>query len=109
MFKISIVDTRTQRKLVVEGKLTHPWVDELRSSWRDASRDLDGRRVVIDVSSLTVISSEGEEAIFDAVDAKIEAVGDGSRGDGVGAGLLLAVRIRGDRGNELAGQVRERF
>ena len=32
MFKISIVDTRTQRKLVVEGKLSEPWVDELRTS-----------------------------------------------------------------------------
>jgi len=43
MFKISIVDTRSQRKLVVEGKLREPWVDELRTSWRDASRDADGR------------------------------------------------------------------
>jgi anti-anti-sigma regulatory factor len=65
MFKISIVDTRTQRKLVVEGKLSEPWVAELRTAWRNASRDLDGRKVVIDLSSLTVISREGEDAIFD--------------------------------------------
>jgi hypothetical protein len=65
MFKISIVDTRTQRRLVVEGKLSEPWVTELGSTWRDASRDLDGRKVVIDLSSLTVISREGEDAIFD--------------------------------------------
>jgi anti-anti-sigma regulatory factor len=65
MFKISIADTRTQRKLVVEGKLSEPWVDELRTTWRDASRDLNGRKVVIDLSSLTVISREGEDAIFD--------------------------------------------
>jgi hypothetical protein len=62
MFKISIVDTPAQRKLVVEGKLSQPW---LRTSWTKASRDLDGRKVVIDVSSLTVISREGEDAIFD--------------------------------------------
>jgi hypothetical protein len=65
MFKISIVETRTQRKLVVEGKLSEPWVDELRTTWRNASRDLDGRKVVIDLSSLTVISREGEDVIFD--------------------------------------------
>ncbi len=65
MFKISIVDTRSQRKLVVEGKLCEPWVAELRPTWRNASRDLDGRKVVIDLSSLTVISREGEDAIFD--------------------------------------------
>jgi hypothetical protein len=65
MFKISIVDTPSQRKLVVEGKLSEPWVNELRTTWRDASRDLDARKLVVDLSSLTVISREGEEAIFD--------------------------------------------
>jgi hypothetical protein len=65
MFKISIVNTRTQRKLVVEGKLSEPWLGELRTTWRSASRDLDGRKVVIDLSSVTIISREGESAIFD--------------------------------------------
>jgi len=65
MFRISIVDTPSQRRLVVEGKLSEPWVDELRSTWRAASRDLGERRLVIDVGSLTVISREGEDAIFD--------------------------------------------
>jgi hypothetical protein len=65
MFKISIVDTRSQRRLVVEGKLSNPWVDELRSTWRNAGHDLEGRKLVIDLSSLTVISREGEDAIFD--------------------------------------------
>lgn len=65
MFKISIVDTPAQRRLVVEGRLSEPWVDELRTTWRNTSRDLDGRKLVIDVSSLTVISREGEDAIFD--------------------------------------------
>jgi hypothetical protein len=65
MFKISIVDTPSQRKLVVEGRLSEPWVDELRTTWRNARRDLDARKLVIDLSSLTVISREGEDAIFD--------------------------------------------
>jgi hypothetical protein len=65
MFKISIVDTPSQRRLVVEGRLSDPWVDELRGTWRSASRDLDDRKLLIDLSSLTVISREGEDAIFD--------------------------------------------
>jgi anti-anti-sigma regulatory factor len=65
MFKISIVDTLSQRKLVVEGKLSEPWLDELRTTWKNASRDLGGRKLIIDVSSLTVISQAGEDAIFD--------------------------------------------
>jgi anti-anti-sigma regulatory factor len=65
MFKISIVDTPAQRRLVVEGKLSEPWIDELRTTWSNTSRDLDGRKLVIDLSSLTVMSREGEDAIFD--------------------------------------------
>jgi hypothetical protein len=65
MFKISTIDTQHKRRLVVEGKLMDPWVAELRTSWRNASLDLDGRKLVIDLSSLTVISREGEDAIFD--------------------------------------------
>ena len=77
MFKISVVDTRSQRTLVVEGKLVEPWVAELRAAWRNASRELDGRKMVIDVSSLTVISREGEHAIFDLMEegAKFVCVG----------------------------------
>jgi anti-anti-sigma regulatory factor len=65
MFKISIVDTPAQRRLVVEGKLSDPWVAELRTTCRSAMRDLEGRKLVIDLSSLTVISREGEDAIVE--------------------------------------------
>jgi len=65
MFKISIIDTPAQRKLVVEGKLVEPWVDELRTAWRNMSRDLDRRKLVIDLGSVTVISPDGENAISD--------------------------------------------
>ena len=65
MFKISIVETRSQRKLVVEGRLTEPWVPELVAAWRNAVLDLDARKLVIDLNNLTVISREGEDAILD--------------------------------------------
>jgi hypothetical protein len=68
MFKISTIDTRSKRRLVVEGMLTEPWVSELRTSWSNAARDLDGRKLVIDLSSVTVISRDGESAIFDLME-----------------------------------------
>jgi len=67
MFKISIVDTRAQRKLVVEGALIGAWVAELGTTWRHASRELGGRKLVIDLRNVTVISREGEDAIFDLI------------------------------------------
>jgi hypothetical protein len=65
MFKISIVDTRSRRTLIVEGTLVGPWVAELGRSWRDASQDLDRRNLVIHLKNLTATSREGEDAIFD--------------------------------------------
>lgn len=68
MFKISTIDTRTKRRLLVEGMLTEPWVSELRITWKNAKRDLNGRKLVIDLSTITVISREGEDAIFELME-----------------------------------------
>jgi len=65
MFRISIIDTGSQRTLVVEGMLVGPWVAELRKRWGNASQEIGGRKLVIDLTSLTVISREGEDTIFD--------------------------------------------
>jgi hypothetical protein len=65
MLKISTIDRRSERRLVVEGKLIQPWVGELRRTWRSAGEDLQGRKLVIDLSSATVISREGEDALLE--------------------------------------------
>jgi anti-anti-sigma regulatory factor len=65
MFKISTVDTRSRRTLVVEGTLVGPWIGELRTSWKNACQELGGRKLVIDLRDLTTISRTGEDAIFD--------------------------------------------
>jgi len=65
MFKISVADTPSTRTLVVEGTLIGPWIAELGTTWRNASRNLDKRKLVIDLTNVTVISHEGEDAIFD--------------------------------------------
>jgi hypothetical protein len=65
MFRISTIDTRSRRTLVVEGTLIGSWVDVLRTTWKTASEELGGRKLVIDLSNVTVISIEGESAILD--------------------------------------------
>jgi hypothetical protein len=64
MLKISTVDTRSERRLVVEGKLVQPWIDELRKAWGSASEGLNGRKVVIDLSNAVVISREAEDVLL---------------------------------------------
>jgi hypothetical protein len=67
MFKISIVDTSTQRTMVVEGTLVGAWVAELCTSWRDACQSRGKRKLVVDLRNLTAVSQAGEDAIFDLI------------------------------------------
>ena len=63
MLRISIIDTRNQRRLVVEGKLVPPWTTELRNTYDNAKTDLGGRELLVDLKNLTIISREGEDLI----------------------------------------------
>jgi hypothetical protein len=65
MLKISTIETDSDRRLVVEGKLVQPWVGELRNTWRSAGEDLQGRKLIIDLSHATVIGQEGQDAILE--------------------------------------------
>jgi hypothetical protein len=60
MLKISTVEIRNQRRLVLEGKLIAPWTTELRSACENAKENLEGHELVIDLKDLTFISQQGE-------------------------------------------------
>jgi anti-anti-sigma regulatory factor len=64
MFKISIVETQSQRRLVVEGQLIAPWATEVENAWRGAAEELNGKKLVIDLANVTVISREGEQVLL---------------------------------------------
>ena len=65
MLRISIVERRKQRRLVLEGKLVTPWVNELKPAYEKAGTDLNGRQLVIDVKGLTAISGDGENVLLE--------------------------------------------
>jgi anti-anti-sigma regulatory factor len=65
MLKISIVDTSAQCLIVLEGKLIAPWVTELKKTWAALAADLGRRELVIDMANLTVVSTEGENALLE--------------------------------------------
>jgi hypothetical protein len=63
MLRISVIDSRTERRLVVEGKLIGPWVAELRKAWKAARVEIADQALVVDVKNVCVISEEGENAL----------------------------------------------
>ncbi len=64
MLKISVVDSRTQRRLVLEGRLIAPWVAELRPAWERAKTELDGRELLIDMGDVMLVSQEAENMLL---------------------------------------------
>lgn len=69
MFKISVVDTPNQRKLVLEGTLVSPWTVEVAAAWRDAAERLDGRKLVVDLTNVTLISADGENTLSELMES----------------------------------------
>ena len=77
MLKISVIDSATQRRLVVEGKLIAPWAAVLRSSCEKARADLGGRELIIELKHVTAISHEGENVILGLIKGRIKFRSDG--------------------------------
>jgi hypothetical protein len=67
MLKISIVDTRAQRRLVLDGALAPPSLMELRTAWLRASAGKQGRRITLVFRNVTCISEEGEAALWELI------------------------------------------
>jgi hypothetical protein len=68
LLKISTTDTRTQRRLILEGSLVAPWVAELRTTSAKVKEELNGRELVIDIANVIVISQEGENVLLQLMD-----------------------------------------
>jgi hypothetical protein len=63
MLKISVIDNRKERRMLLEGKLIAPWVAELRTAWKAANEEIADRALVVDLRNITVISQEGEKVL----------------------------------------------
>jgi hypothetical protein len=64
MFKISIVEAGRRRRMVLEGTLVPPWTTEVERVWRDSREHLQGRKMIIDLRNVTLISHEGESTLL---------------------------------------------
>lgn len=64
MLKITITDTPTEQKWILSGRLTEPWVSELRSNWTNTGNARHGRYCIVDLEGVTFIDQSGESVLF---------------------------------------------
>jgi len=77
MLKISIVESSSQCRLVLEGKLIAPWASELRNECGKAKGDLHGRELLVDIQNLVTISQEGENVLLELMNGGVKIRGCG--------------------------------
>ena len=94
MLKISIVEGRKRRRLVVEGRLVAPWSDELKAACERAGSGLDGRELVIDLKNITTIGQQGETLLLELMKQGVRC-----RGCGVFTNVILKQLARRLRRN----------
>jgi anti-anti-sigma regulatory factor len=63
VLKITMTETLTERKWVVQGCLVGPWVSELRTTWKRTHQNQDKRACVIDLNDVTSIDKSGERLL----------------------------------------------
>jgi hypothetical protein len=66
MLKVTIEETRNRRRLILEGALVQPWLEELKKACAAASNEpSETRSFIVDLNNVTAISKEGEEVLSD--------------------------------------------
>jgi anti-anti-sigma regulatory factor len=60
MLKITNTSTATEQKWILHGRLSGPWVAELKSNWEKLNVESHGRRRVVDLTGVTFVDECGE-------------------------------------------------
>jgi hypothetical protein len=63
VLKITIMETATESRWIVEGRLVGPWVNELRTTWKRPQTWQDQRACIIDLHDVTFIDKSGERLL----------------------------------------------
>jgi hypothetical protein len=63
MLKISFSETPMEERWILHGRLTVPWVHELRTCWKKNHRTDVGRTCIVDLNEVTFIDRNGERLL----------------------------------------------
>ena len=63
MLKITINETPTEKRWILQGRLVGPWVTELRTCWKKTHRDQGQRTCIVDLNEVTFIDRKGERLL----------------------------------------------
>lgn len=63
MLRITVIDTPTEQRWVLQGRLAEPWVSEVRSNWKKSRAARRGKTSVVDLNNVTFVDKAGERLL----------------------------------------------
>ena len=63
MLKITRIDTDSEQRLILEGRLATPWIAGISSHWKDTRHAHPERDFVVDLKGIVRIDNAGECAL----------------------------------------------
>ena len=63
MLRITITDEPEEQRWALEGRLSGPWVAQLKSNWKKPHGLNGNRKCIVDVSGVTFVDLEGERVL----------------------------------------------
>jgi len=77
MFRASYSDNADTQRWSLHGRLARPWVDELRSCWKQAREQAPLARAIVDLKEVTFIDEAGEKLLAEMRGAGAELIATG--------------------------------
>jgi hypothetical protein len=78
MLRISVVETPTEQRLVLYGKLVGPWIGEVQRVWENLRGQLGKRSSVIDLNEVTLIDDSADPLLATMLEQGAELVARGT-------------------------------
>ena len=88
MLKITLHDSSDELRFKLEGKLSGPWVGELRQCWQTAASTTHGRNTILDLREVDFVDPEGQSSAGGDAPAGGAPGGGDAAHPGAGAGNL---------------------
>jgi hypothetical protein len=60
---VTITNSPTEERWILQGRLGWPWVNQLRGDWRNARRTTEARRCIVDLNGVTFIDKIGKRIL----------------------------------------------
>jgi anti-anti-sigma regulatory factor len=77
MLRITIVETLSEQRWTLEGRLVQPWIAELRSNWTRTETARRERKCVVDLTGVTFIDKSGEKVLAELSKGGAELIATG--------------------------------